>query len=196
MKEYSWAEVRERAVSAFGGGYPDAELEEELIEVFRGRPAFVVDAVEKVIAGVQAGRVHSPWPLLRKMLERSLVDVVVSDERERELRTRQAEEWLRTAGMYVDREEEIVESLFGAYGGFGGRGQSLRAWAGDEALRTHLLGVWREARLVGEHLEQELRARAGERRETRGRTAKVLAAQRKLGFRGFVGPGEDSEAIE
>jgi len=144
---YSWADERERAAEAFGGRYPDAELEQDLIEAFRDRPAFVVDAINDVIGGYEAGRITSPWPFLRKRIAEPAADVVVSDTRERDKRVAQAQGWIRSTGLHFEQESELVDELFGSTG-------RLRGW--DSApLREEMLSLWRQVRPAGEQLECE-----------------------------------------
>jgi hypothetical protein len=139
---YSWAEIRERAAAELGG-YPDAALEQEILEVFRERPAFVVGVVADVTRGYQRGAIHSPWLLIRKQAKASPVEELVTDASERTGAVKRAELWLRRAGLHIDRESELLDELFGERG-------PLRAWADDEALRAKLVGLWRELRPLGE----------------------------------------------
>src|SRR5262245_33656186 len=99
-QEYSWAEVREEAVRGFGARYPDAALEQEIIDRFRERPAAVVAAIEDTVRGFQAGSVKAPWPFLRARLERApSSDVVVQDGSERDRRVANAQQWIRNCGL-------------------------------------------------------------------------------------------------
>jgi hypothetical protein len=164
--DYVWSEQLERAAQAFGGRYPDAELEAELLEVFAKRPAFVVDAIDDVANAHKAGRIHSPWPFLRKKVQEPASELVVTDESERDARVKSAERWLRSAGLHFDRESEVEDELYGDRG-------RLQAWAGDEELRERLLGIWRECAPRGEQAEAEALVRARERVEIRERIAEA-----------------------
>lgn len=135
---YSWAETRERAAKAFGGRWPDAELEAELIEEFRERPAFVVDAIADVSRGFQAGRVHSPWPFLRtRIRQRPAVDVVITDDSQRDKKIAVTEAWIKSTGRQFPTADELEDELFGDRG-------RLRQWSGDELLRERLMKQWLE----------------------------------------------------
>lgn len=146
---YSWAQTRERAAEGFGGSWPDAQLESEIIEHFRERPAFVVDAIADVTNAYQAGRIRSPWPFLRKRLAEAPTDVVVEDAGERERAIKRAQQWIRAAGLYCDREGEVLDELFGELG-------SLRAWSGDQRLRDELLALWQAVRPEGQEAAERL----------------------------------------
>jgi hypothetical protein len=164
--DYVWSEQLERAAQAFGGRYPDAELEAELLEVFSRRPAFVVDAIDDVANGFKRGGIHSPWPFLRKKVLAPANEMVVADTSERDARVKSAQQWLRTAGLHFDRESEVMDELFGEVG-------RLRAWGDDAMLVAQLLESWRELAPRGEQTEAEALARARERTEIRARIAEA-----------------------
>jgi hypothetical protein len=182
-KQYSWAETREQAATSFGGHYPDAELEQEILETFRERPAFVVDAIADITRAFESGRVHSPWLLLRKQLRRPGSELVVTDESECELAAQKAEQWLRVAGLHFDRESEVEDELFGEVTG------RLRAWGSDGVLRERLLSLWRELRPRGEQVEWEAAGAVARSREALVRAGEILLERK--GFRGFHAPGEE-----
>lgn len=162
--DYVWTEQRERAAEAFGGRYPDAELEAEVMGVFSERPAFVVDAIDDVANAFKAGRIHSPWPFLRAKLNAPQAELVVTDESERLRKIAAAEQWLRSAGLHFDRQAEVEDELYGDTG-------RLRAWASDEQLRERLLGLWRELASLGAQVEAEALERAREHLATEARIA-------------------------
>jgi len=181
-KTYSWAETREGAAKELGGRYPDAELEQELLEHFRERPAFVVDAIADVVRGYQAGRIRSPWPFLRRRLAEAPADLHVVDEGEKERAIVRAEQWIRTAGLYCDREGELLDELFGDLG-------KLRAWAGEAALQKRMVALWRQARPQGEALEQAAAERIAEQMAALERAKQNLKT--KGVFAGFKEPDQE-----
>lgn len=71
---------------------------------------------------------------------------------------RAAENRIRNCLMHADREDEVIEDLFGKWG-------LLQPFAGDELLRNRMLALWRGARHTGERLEQEADERMRRYRE-------------------------------
>ena len=111
---YDWLELRERATSAFGAGV-SADLEERVLDVFRRHPAIVSTSVEHVAQRFRQGLIRSPWVIFAKHVEeatRAVENVVVSDGSEKARAVKRAEQWMRTAGVYFDRVEEVDDELF------------------------------------------------------------------------------------
>lgn len=63
-----------------------------------------------------------------------------------------AENRIRNCLMHADREDEVIEDLFGKWG-------LLQPFAGDELLRNRMLALWRGARHTAERIEQEAEER-------------------------------------
>jgi hypothetical protein len=146
VAEYAWSEVFDRAVRAFGNTTPGAALEVELRECFEESPALVVGTVDAVAEAFKAGRVFSPWAILRARLRSgaSPVELIVSDESERERAIGRAENLLRAIGHELDREPEVIATLFTDAGE---RSNAvLGRWADDEELKDRMLELWRELR--------------------------------------------------
>ena len=174
VEEWSWLETREKAIRLFGGELPKGETEQEVIDAFTDRPVLVDRLIREVAEAKKAGRARSGWAVLRSRLNAiaSGLDIVVTDRNERGLALRQAEQWVRNAGLYFDREDEFEDELFGD-------GGMLRAFRTDDELRTHLIDLWRSERPRGKQAEDDAEERAAAWVEGRKRTAELMAAKRK-----------------
>lgn len=163
MSEYVWSRERDRAIELYGDT-PGASLEERIISVFERKPALVSSAIDHVADRFKRGLIHTPWVILMKHVEESdaLRDVTVTDSSEREAKIARAEKWIRAAGVHYDRENEVIDELFGDHG-------MLRTWKSDEMLRARLAALWREQRPRGEQTETEAEARAAAYVEMRKR---------------------------
>ena len=78
-----------------------------------------------------------------------------------------AEEWIKTTGLYFDRESEIVEELFDPRRGM------LRKVELDEEERNRLLALWRGRRGLAVHLEREQEERLRSWAETRAKRKEI-----------------------
>jgi len=155
MSEYPWTEIRLRAIELFHSG-PSAALEQRVLDVFRDHPALVVEAVEHVGRRFESGQVRSPWVILAKHVEeamRPLEDVTATDERDRDKAISRAEQWVRSAGQHFDRDEEILEELFGEFG-------RLKTWREDDPLKVRMVALWGEVRPRGEAIDEQAEERA------------------------------------
>jgi len=135
----SWQELYDQAVQAFNGEQPGEALEQELIEAFRVRPEAQRAAVARVAAQFAAGKVHSPWAVVRAEIRRDAAraGVVADSSPERELAIHLAELRVRNIGHVLPDAHELREELFG-------RRALLEPWAGDELLVARMLALWRE----------------------------------------------------
>lgn len=154
METLEWSDLRDRANTLFGQ-FPNAETEQDIIDVFMVYPQQVKSLIEQVATGVQAGRIRSGWAILRAEVLRSRSDrnATVTDAGEREKKIRQAETWVRNAGIHLDRVDELGIELFGDRG-------LLEPWSADPALRQRFAGLWSELRPRGERVEREAIERA------------------------------------
>src|SRR5580765_7837101 len=113
---YDWGELRGVACERFGDA-PGATLEQRVVAVFTSHPALVVAAVESVARGFDAGRVHSPWPMLATQVEREAEraklahDVVASGSADRDAKLAQAERYIRKVGYLHQTEDELRDEL-------------------------------------------------------------------------------------
>lgn len=149
MTEYAWTDVRDHAVTRFGGQTPGAELEQRVIDAFRHDPARVAEAVGRIAAKFRAGIVRSPWAVLALDVEQAsaAADVRAVDTGGAARAELRAEQWLRAAGVHFDCWSEVRDELFGDRG-------SLRAYD-SQALRDRFEGLWRRERPRGEACERE-----------------------------------------
>jgi hypothetical protein len=139
----SWQETYDQACSRFGGQRPGHALEQELIEAYEQRPVAFRAAVDKLADRFAAGKVRSPWPLVKAELAQDAqrATIVADDSSERELQVHLAERFIANAGWGLPTEAELVDELFGRHG-------KLRAWASDELLVNRMVDAWRRARTV------------------------------------------------
>lgn len=156
MTEYRWSELRDQATSVFGS-YPDAALEQSVLDVFEQAPGAVAAALQKIVQRVQAGKLagHAGWMIFGREvanITRPVPDVVARDEAKRERALKLAELWLSNAGGQVPSEGELLDELFGTSG-------RLHAFD-DEETRSRMLARWREQRPVAERLDREMDERA------------------------------------
>jgi hypothetical protein len=168
MTEYDWATIRTTAIRRLGET-PNAPTEHDITEAFLENPALVVSVIEAVTAEKAAGAsMRSAWAIIRHRTTTSPAEpIVATDHRERDLRTRQAEAWIRNAGLYIDLERELVSELFD-------EGGMLHPWR-TEALEAKMADVWATHRPRGETAEADCERRALERVELRARLAAAKA---------------------
>jgi hypothetical protein len=110
MTTYHSQEIRKRAAQTIG--YPNAPTEQP-IEAFQRSPVAVVQAVEKIINRVHAGRLESPvgWLIItREVAEitRAVPDVVATDSHERERAIERMRRWMHHAGLHFPSEVEVL----------------------------------------------------------------------------------------
>lgn len=148
-----WSEVRSQSIERFRGQTPRAQDEEIILEVFERAPVIVLQAIDEIAVA----DVKWCWSALAARLMRGSggrdVSVDVGPSREKLIAS--AEQFIRNAGLHFDREEELVDELFGDRG-------RLRMWAGDSVLVERMSALWRQHRPDGERVEAE----AVERGET------------------------------
>jgi hypothetical protein len=149
---YVWSEHRDRLIEATGDA-PSAEIEQRIVDVFEKHPSLVVAGVEHIVGRFERGLVRAPWVVLAMHVEEAAAaslraSVPVRDERDRDRARSRASQWMRTAGMHFDREDEIRDELFGDSG-------MLRQFADDTELVDELLALWATVRPVGVQLEAE-----------------------------------------
>lgn len=163
--EYIWADTYTTAVHAFDGQTPGRELEAQIIERFEASPEAVIAAIDKLAERFQAGKVHTPWPLvLRESADVDRTHIIADGRAERERSIRQAEAWIRNAGLHCPTLDDIQHELFEA------RQALLAPWRHDELLQQRMATLWREMRPTGEQLDAEVAERA----------QRWLAAQERL----------------
>lgn len=151
-ESFSWTEVREQAVSAFGGELPRAETEQAVIDVFASQPRVVVNAIAEVAEAKNAGRIRSGWAVLRSAVARPVAgaDLVATDTDERRKAEKRAKAWIENVSCLFDSRSEVEAEL---------RERLLSGYA-DELLIARLLDRWSELRPKGEQVEAEEAERA------------------------------------
>lgn len=161
MAEYVWSVVRDQISAMFGGQSPRAEDDAAILEVFTAYPTRVLQVASELEAGVASGQVRSGWAVLRKRLGESRPDVTVSDAPDLAKRTRAAELWIRNAGLYFDREPQVVAELFDSQGllwpfaqAVFDRDSDTYHAEGDTLLVARMVNLWRQERPRGERAEE------------------------------------------
>jgi hypothetical protein len=106
----SWASTRTKYTAAFGS--PPQPLDDnDISTVFRKHPFDVIAELERIANAYTAGRIHSPWRALASKLDKIAGDHDHVDVHA-QLRVRQAEAWIRNAGLYAPTEAEVRHELF------------------------------------------------------------------------------------
>jgi hypothetical protein len=168
MTAYDWATIRTTAIRKLGET-PNAPTEHDITETFKDNPQLVSSVIDAVIAEKASGvSFRSAWAIIRHRTTTSPAEpIVATDHRERDLRTRQAEAWIRNAGLYIDIERELVSELFD-------EGGQLHPWRSD-TLEQRMVDHWRTHRPRGETAETDYERRALERVALRSRLAAAKA---------------------
>ncbi len=115
MTEYNWGHLRETAIANWGT-VPQGQLEADIIEIFEQQPALVTATITKLTTSFNAGKIHSPWAILRKELQQATSPdrtPTVTDAAERDKTIAKAEQWIRNTGLHYPTENEILNHLFG-----------------------------------------------------------------------------------
>lgn len=172
MTEYVWSTMRDDVI-AHCGDTPSAAIEQRILDVFEHHPRLVLHAIAHVVARWDQGVVRSVWPVLAKHVEEAATSdarasKTVSDKGDRVKAREQGAAWIKSSGLYFDRESDVDDELFGSVEldddgeplldesgkqrRFGGL---LRAFADDAELRDELLTLWATERPRGERAERE-----------------------------------------
>lgn len=173
MTDYDWPTIRTQAVERFGGDPPGPQLEQDIIDVFRTHPQTVVRSIDRIAAAWDAGKVRSPWAVLRHEIREAATPaehVTATDTTGREQAIQRAEQWLHAAGVHLDRISEVEHELFGTAtieptvtkdntpiesAGT----QLLAGYRDDQTLRTRIIQLWQQLRPRGIQIEQDAEAR-------------------------------------
>jgi hypothetical protein len=171
MTAYDWATIRTNAIRRLGET-PNAPTEHDITETFKDNPQLVSSVIDAVIAEKASGvSFRSAWAVIRYRSKTNPAEpIVATDHHERDLRTRQAEAWIRNAGLYIDLERELVSELFD-------EGGMLHPWR-SEALEQRMVDHWTTHRPRGETAEHACEQRALERVELRARLTAAKAEAR------------------
>jgi hypothetical protein len=157
MTTYTWTDLRTHAAERFAGQTPGPELEQRIIDVFQQQPQIVAAAIDYIAERFRAGIVRSPWPVLATHVEQATTthDIQATDSTQRNRAIANAEQWIRTAGLHLDRASELEDDLFGDLG-------RLRAWASDTTLRQRMLTLWDDLRATAVQVERDQEQRLHE----------------------------------
>src|SRR5690242_12412177 len=112
---FQWANVRLELVNGFGDDYPTPRQEERILEAFTEHPQAVISAGRRLTERRKNGKARNPWQLLMLDAETILEkapEVKADAGHAREVAVRNAEAWIRNAGVYVDREGELLAELY------------------------------------------------------------------------------------
>lgn len=147
-----WEDLLPDIAESFGGTFPHPDAHERIKAAYLRAPKSVLRQIDRVTAEYHEGGVRSPWGMLHHRVK----DIQQDTERAEKVVSRdkaleRAEQWIRNAGLMYDRQEEILDELFGAQG-------MMRTHDTPDA-RLHLLLLWRELRPTGELIEHEADAR-------------------------------------
>jgi len=66
----TWADTFASTRNQFGGQQPTTILEAQLVALWRQHPDEFVRTADRLAARYQAGKIHSPWPILANELSR------------------------------------------------------------------------------------------------------------------------------
>lgn len=143
----TWHELYTEAIQAFNDT-PGAQLEQHLIDAYAEHPAAVAVAISKITQAHKAGKINSPWGAVKAEVSKQIaVRANIPAAGNRATQERNAEQWIRSAGLHYDRWAELHDELFGDRG-------PLRPWADDQVLEARVRRVYDEVRPVGEQIEQ------------------------------------------
>jgi len=156
----TWHDLLADAIQAFGDS-PGPTLEQDLLDAYAEHPSAVQVAISKITQAHQAGKINSPWGALKAELAKQMsVRRNLPASSDRAVHERNAEQWMRTAGLHYDRWSEVQDELFGARG-------KLAPWVNDQVLEARLRKLYDEVRPIGEQLEHEELERAEKWKRTR-----------------------------
>lgn len=157
-----WPTTRARIVDAFDGELPGAQLETALIDIYEDNPGAVINAIASIAESLQAGRINSGWAVLRKAAATKAV-TNTNPTISREKLIRNAEQWLRNAGLMYDRWTEAHDELFGDRG-------RLRSIQTDQIISRYR-EAWESLQPDREQVEADELARAEQWKQFRAELA-------------------------
>lgn len=159
--EIHWADIYDKAVTSFGGSTPGQQLEADILTHFREHPAATQAAITKIADRFTAGKIHSPWPLVLRELDRddNRDGITARDDHERQTAIRLTEIYITNAGLYLPTEAEVIDDTFGDHG-------RLKQWADDPDLQERIVQHWRDQQpraeaAIADSLERAAKFNAG-----------------------------------
>lgn len=154
MTDLAWTAVRADTIDRFHGQTPRPEDEAPIIDVFEQHPQLVLRAIDETAKALDDGKVTWAWSVLRARLERgttAIREATADTSNERARRIRNAENWIRNAGIHYDLDRDIEAELFGDDITRG----RLHDYRNDQQLRTRLLELWHQQRPRGIQAERD-----------------------------------------
>ena len=139
MTAIYWSEERDKLANACGGLYPNGEIEEEILRHFQEAPQLVVQQMQHVATAFKAGKIRSPWVILKMKLEergKTMGEVIAYDTGEKERRVRQAEQYVRNVSHMFPNWEHMEDELFYAPNAL------LHSWVDDDGLRLNMMELF------------------------------------------------------
>lgn len=158
MTTYDWPTLRERAIQAFNGDTPGANVETAILTHFQEHPGRVTQLIDAIARKVAEGSIRSGWAILAHELAQKPAQITATDNAERAKQIRLVEKWLTTTGGHIDTEAELVDAVFGPHG-------RLYLWNEDEQLIAHITELWHEQRPRFAKAELESEQRQAEQSE-------------------------------
>lgn len=153
MTEYRWSTTLERGIDLFGET-PSPSTESALRAAFATRPAKIHTTIESIGAQIIAGaNIRSGWAITMKRVGDNDDDITVQDTSALETKILNARRWLHNAGLYFDRESDVLDELFPEHGGGFDSSGGLRDHDTPQ-LRAEMTDAWRQERPRGERAEQ------------------------------------------
>lgn len=121
MTEHHWHTVRADATIAFSNELPQAQTEQAVLDHFQGHPDIVIALIQEVAEQKRAGKARSGWAILRTRLDAyaATENVRATGHNDRDAAIRQAETFIRNAGVHYPTKDEIIDHLFGHFGKLG-----------------------------------------------------------------------------
>jgi hypothetical protein len=153
----TWSRVRQETIERFGGELPRPDTEAAIVDVFEINPSAVTNAIDRIAKAFDAGKVRSPWAVLKADLQGAadpLREVTVITPNARAKKIELAEQWVRNTGLHYATADEIIDDLFTSQQG------RLHPWADDTALKTHIVDLWMQLRPQGIKTDEEEIARS------------------------------------
>jgi hypothetical protein len=165
QETYVWTTIRDRAIRMFAGQTPRAADEEAIMTVFAEQPAMVERKILDVAQRFEQGTIRWPWSVVRSRVQtdsKASREVVVGSTEQTQAIAK-AETRMRTVGLHLVTEEQVLDEFFG-------HGALLESWKDSDVLRERFLALWIELRPLGGEVD-----RAAEERGRRWAASRSLA---------------------
>lgn len=145
-----WQTLRNQFMRTIGGDPPGAKLEDDLITAYGEHPDAVERSFEKIALGFKAGKIRSPWGALKAEVAKA-TEAARNPHHDRgatrEKAIARAEQQIRNELLHYDRQDEILDELFGQRG-------TLKQHDTPE-LRDRMTALYDQLRPAGIQTEQD-----------------------------------------